>query len=58
MCLEICMQVHSVVLALSRQINKQKVCEKVITFVQVIKFLLHIELNGGILTPTPLCVRP
>jgi len=27
MFLEICTQVHSVVLALSRQINKQKVCE-------------------------------
>jgi len=26
MFLEICMQIHSVVFALSRQINKQKVC--------------------------------
>jgi len=27
MFLEICMQIHSVVFALSQQINKQKVCE-------------------------------
>jgi len=27
MFLEICMQIHSVVFALRRQINKQKVCE-------------------------------
>jgi len=27
MLLEICMQIHSVLFALSRQINKQKVCE-------------------------------
>jgi len=27
MLLEICMQIHSVVFALSRQINKQKVCK-------------------------------
>jgi len=27
MFLEICMQIHSVVIALSRQINKQKLCE-------------------------------
>jgi len=27
MLLEICMQIHSVVFAVSRQINKQKVCE-------------------------------
>ena len=27
MLLEICMQIHSVVFALSRQITKQKVCE-------------------------------
>jgi len=27
MFLEICMQIHSVVFALSRQINKQKICE-------------------------------
>jgi len=30
MFLEICIQIHSVVFALSRQINKQKVCEKTI----------------------------
>jgi len=28
MFLEICMQIYSMVFALSRQINKQKVCEK------------------------------
>jgi len=27
MFLELCMQIHSVVFALSRQINKQKVCQ-------------------------------
>ena len=32
MLLEICMQMNSVLLALSRQINKQKVCEKIILF--------------------------
>jgi len=33
------MQIYSVVFALSRQINKQKVCENVISFPQVIKIL-------------------
>jgi len=33
------MQIHSVVFALGRQMNKQKVCENnKISFVQVIKF--------------------
>jgi len=27
--LELCMQIHSVVFALSRQMNKQKVCENI-----------------------------
>jgi len=33
------MQIDSVVFALSRQINKQKVCENEISFAQVIKIL-------------------
>jgi len=37
MFLEICMQIHSVVFALSRQINKQNYAETV-SFAQVLKF--------------------
>jgi len=40
MFLEICMQIYSVVLALSRQINKQKSMRKqLISFAQVLKIL-------------------
>ena len=39
MFLEICMQIHSLVSALSRQINKQKYAKIVISFAQVMKFL-------------------
>jgi len=33
------MQIHSIVFALSRQINKQKYVKTIISFAQVIKFL-------------------
>ena len=42
MLLEICMQIYSVVFALSRQINKQKVCENNL-LAKVIKFLQNIK---------------
>jgi len=54
MFLAICMQIYSVVFALSRQINKQKVCENSLTsFAQVIKFCKISSSRGG-LTPPPL----
>jgi len=39
MLLEICMQIYSVVFALSRQINMKKYAKHVISFAQVIKIL-------------------
>jgi len=39
MLLEICMQFHSMVVALSRQINKQMYGKTIFFFSQVIKFL-------------------
>jgi len=54
MFLEICMQIYSVVFALSRQIKKAKSMRKQLTSVaQVIKFCKISTSRGG-LTPTPL----
>ena len=48
MFLEICMQIYSVVFALSRQINKQKSLRKqLISFAQVIKFCKYHAQGGG-----------
>jgi len=54
MFLEICMQFHSAVFALSRQTNKQMYGETIISFAQVITFLQNIKLKGRVLTPIPL----
>jgi len=59
MFLEICMQIYSVVFALSRQLNKQKVCEKIIALVQVIKFFCKISSSRGVNPkPPPLDMTP
>ena len=59
MFLEICMQIYSVVFALSRQTNKQKTLRKqLISFAQVITFCKISCSSGGGLTPTTPCVRP
>jgi len=54
------MQVHSVVFALSRQINKQKYA-KTINLVYLLcagnKVFVIYQAQGEVLTPTP-CVRP
>jgi len=56
MFLEICMQVYSIVFVLSRQINKQKVCEDLLCAGN--KVFVKYQAQGGVLTPTPPCVRP
>ena len=59
MYLEICMQIHSVVFALSRQINKQKVLRKqLISFAQVINVFVKFQAQGRGVNPNPPCVRP
>jgi len=59
MFLEICMQIYSMVFALSRQINKQKVCEDLLCAGNKV-FVKH-QAQGGVFNPksppTP-CVRP
>jgi len=60
MFLEICMQIHSVVFALSREINKQKVCENNNLFVH--KVFVKYQAQGGVFNPNPPlrspCVEP
>jgi len=59
MFLEICMQIHSVIFVLSRQINKQKYATAVNLLCEGKTFLQNIKLKGRGLTPSPLsCVRP
>jgi len=53
MFLEICMQIHSVVFALRRQINKQNVCENNLLCASNNVFVKY-QAQGGGLTPTPL----
>ena len=47
MLLKICMQIHSVVFALSRQINKQNYAKTINLLAKVVKFLYNIKLKGG-----------
>jgi len=54
MLLEICMQIYSVLFALSRQINKQKVCENTKSPCEGNKVFVKYQAQGGVLTPTPL----
>jgi len=53
MFLEICMQIHSLVSALSRQINKQKVCENSNLLCAGHEVFVKYQAQGGGLTPTP-----
>jgi len=55
--LEICIQIHSMVFALSRQINKQKECENNNLLCADNEVFVKYQTQGGGLTPTP-CVRP
>jgi len=59
MFLEMCMQISSVVFALRRQINKQKVgSAKTINLLCARnEFFVKYQAQGG-LTSTPTCVRP
>jgi len=56
MFLEICVQIQSVVFVISRQINKQKVCETIILLCagndNFVKY------QAQVLTQTPPCVHP
>jgi len=59
MFLEICMQIYSVVFALSRQINKQKSLRKqLISFAQVIKFCKYHAQGGGVNPKLPTLRTP
>jgi len=58
MLLEICMQIYSVVFALRRQINKQKVCENDQSPCEGNKVFVKYQAQGGFLPPKPPCVRP
>jgi len=53
MFLEICMQIFSVVFALSRQIDKQKVCENNL-LCKGKKVFVKCQAQGGVPIPTPL----
>jgi len=57
MFLEICMQIYSVLSALSRQINKQKYAKTFNFLYAGNKDFVKYQAQGGGLTPTP-CVRP
>jgi len=54
MFLEICMQIHFVLFALSRQLNKQKVCENNYLLCAGNKVFYNVKLKGGGLTQKPL----
>jgi len=47
MLIEICMQIYSVVFALSRQINKQKVCENTSSPCEGNKVFVKYQAQGG-----------
>ena len=53
MFLEISMQIYSMVFALSRQINKQKVCKTVNPLCAGNKVFVKYQAEGGVLTPIP-----
>ena len=52
MYLESCIQIHSVVFALSRQINKQKICETINFFCAGDKRFVKYQAQGGGFNPT------
>jgi len=56
MFLEICKQIHSVVFALSRQINKKKYAETINRFCAGNKVFVKYQLMG-VLTPNPPSLR-
>jgi len=57
--LEICMQIHSVVFALNRQSNKQKVCENNYSPSRAgYTVFVKCQAQGGRVNPNPPCVRP
>jgi len=59
MFLEICMQIHSVVFALSRQINKQKYAQTSNLLCASNKVFGKYGSQGGVFNPNPPpCVRP
>jgi len=58
MLLEICMQIYSVVFALSRQINKQNVCENAWSPCEGNKVFVKYHAQGGFNPNPPHCVRP
>jgi len=53
---EICMQIHSVVFALRRQIKKQKYAKTINLLCADNKTFVPYQTQGGL--PPPLCVRP
>jgi len=57
MFLEICLHIHSVVFAVSRQINEQNECEKLKIRCAGNKVFVKYQTQGGC-NPTPPCVRP
>ena len=54
MFLEICMQIHSVIFALRRQINKQKYAKTINLLCAGNKLFVKYQAQGGGLTPSPL----
>jgi len=54
MFLEICMQIHSMAFALSRQINKQKYAKTIKLLGAGNELLVNYQAQGWLLTPTPL----
>jgi len=58
MFLEICMQIHTSLFALSRQINKQKYAKTINLLCAGNKVFVKYQAQGGV-NPIPLpCVRP
>ena len=53
MFLEICMQIYSVVFALSRQINKQKVCKNNSSSCEGNEIFVTYQAQGGGVNPNP-----
>jgi len=59
MLFELCMQIHSVVFALSRQIIKQKYAKIIYLLCAGNKVFVKYQAQGGVgLSPKPPCVRP
>jgi len=53
MFLEVCMQICSMVFAISRKINKQKYAKTVNLFCAGNKVFVKYQAQGGVLTPNP-----